>query len=106
MRQWEPPEVPDRDQPRPAGELPRRERASLRGDQPRPEQQAPAMVPTAEQQAAARRAFADDLSAFSLGTGGSAVFAEPGAAGDGEGDGGAETTAMTATTATEEQAKT
>ena len=61
------------------------------------------MVPTAEQQAAARRAFADDLSAFSLGTGGSAVFVEPGAAGDGEDDD--DGTATTATTATEEQAK-
>ena len=35
-QQWEPPELPDRDQPRAAGELPRRERASLRGDEPRP----------------------------------------------------------------------
>jgi hypothetical protein len=55
-------------------------------------------VPTAEQQAAARRAFADDLSAFSRGTGGSAVFADPKAAGDGEeDDDDAETTATTAT---------
>ena len=113
LPQWAPPELPDRqasqdedrDKEPLTGDLPRRERASLRGDQPRPEQQAPAMVPTAEQQAAARRAFADDLSAFSLGTGGSAVFAEPGAAGDGDDDDGAGTTAMTATTATEEQAK-
>ena len=114
LPQWAPPELPDweasqdadRDKEPLTGDLPRRERASLRGAEPRPEKQAQGMVPTAEQQAAARRAFADDLSAFSLGTGGSAVFAEPGAAGDGEGDGGAETTAMTATTATEEQAKT
>jgi len=46
--------------------LPRREPGSLRGDEPRPEKQ-PGMVPTAEQQAAARLAFADDLNAFSLG---------------------------------------
>jgi hypothetical protein len=64
---WEPPELPDREQPRLPGELPRRERASLRGDEPRPkladaEQQSP------EQQAAARRAFAQELSAFSLGS--------------------------------------
>jgi hypothetical protein len=68
--QWEPPELPDREQPRLPGELPRRERASLRGDEPRPkpadqEQQSP------EQQAAARRAFAKELSAFSLGATGS-----------------------------------
>jgi hypothetical protein len=60
--------LPDRDQPRPAGDLPRREPASLRGDEPRPQSQEPALVPTTEQQAAARRAFADELSAFSLGT--------------------------------------
>jgi hypothetical protein len=66
-QQWEPAELPDRDQPRPAGELPRRERASLRGDEPRPQPQEPASIPTPEQQAAARRAFADELSAFSLG---------------------------------------
>ena len=118
LPQWAPPDLPDREVGREAGreasqdadgeqepdsgELPRRERASLRGDEPRPEKQAPGMVPTAEQQAAARRAFADDLSAFSYGTGGSAVFAATAAAGDGEEDGGAETTA---TTATEEQAK-
>jgi hypothetical protein len=65
-QQWEPPELPDRDQPRLTGELPRRERASLRGDEPRP-QSADALAPTPEQQAAARRAFADELSAFSLG---------------------------------------
>lgn len=63
----EPPESPDRDQPRPVGDLPRRERASLRGNEPRPRPREPGMVPTPEQQAAARRAFADELSAFSLG---------------------------------------
>jgi len=108
--QWAPPDLPDREASREAdevpepvvSELPRRERVSLRGDEPRPEKQAPGMVPTAEQQAAARRAFADDLTAFTLGTGGSPVFADPGDAGDGEEvDDKAETTA---TTATEEQA--
>jgi hypothetical protein len=64
--QWEPPDLPDREQPRRPGQLPRREPASLRGDEPRPKpadqgQQSP------EQQAAARRAFAEELSAFSLG---------------------------------------
>jgi hypothetical protein len=50
-------------------ELPRRERASLRGDQPRrPAAPAPAPAMSAEQQAAARRAFAADLSAFAQGT--------------------------------------
>ena len=67
VQQWEPPELADRDQPLPAGDLPRRARASLRGDEPRPRPQEPAAVPTSEQQAAARRAFADDLSAFSSG---------------------------------------
>jgi hypothetical protein len=67
VQQWEPPDLADRDQPLPAGDLPRRERASLRGDEPRPRPQEPAAVPTSEQQAAARRAFADDLSAFSSG---------------------------------------
>ena len=66
IQQWEPPQLPDRDQ-RPLGELPRRERASLRGDEPRPQPPEPAVVRTPEQQAAARRAFADELSAFSLG---------------------------------------
>ncbi len=67
-QQWEPPELPDRDRPRLAGELPRRERASLRGDEPRPQPADSAMAAqTPEQQAAARRAFADELSAFSLG---------------------------------------
>jgi Histidine kinase-, DNA gyrase B-, and HSP90-like ATPase len=64
---WEPPELPDRDQPRLAGELPRRERASLRGDDLRsqPREQPPA--PSPEQQSAARRAFAEELSAFTQG---------------------------------------
>jgi hypothetical protein len=86
---WEPPELPDRDQPRPTGDLPRREPASLRGDDPRPQSQEPALVPTTEQQAAARRAFADELSAFSLGT-----VDSPGSADDSADD-----------TATEEEAK-
>ncbi len=67
VQRWEPPELADRDQPLPVSDLPRRERASLRGDEPRPRPQEPAAVPTSEQQAAARRAFADDLSAFSSG---------------------------------------
>ena len=77
---WEPPELPDRDQPdkdpqpKQPGELPRRERASLRGDEPRPKPQESAPVPTPEQQAAARRAFADELNAFSLGTAGVPVL--------------------------------
>ena len=65
--QWEPPELPGRDQPRQPGALPRRERASLRGDEPRPKSAHPAVVRTPEQQAAARRAFAEELSAFALG---------------------------------------
>jgi hypothetical protein len=67
VQQWEPRESPDRDQRRPAGDLPRRERASLRGDEPRPQPQEPPIAQTPGQQAAARRAFADELSAFSLG---------------------------------------
>jgi hypothetical protein len=67
VQQWEPPELPDRDRERPAGDLPRRERASLRGDEPRPQPPQPATVQSQEQQAAARRAFADELSAFSVG---------------------------------------
>jgi hypothetical protein len=67
VQQWEPPELPDREQEGPAGDLPRRERASLRGDEPRPQPQQPATAQTQEQQAAARRAFADELSAFSVG---------------------------------------
>jgi hypothetical protein len=52
-----------------SAELPRRERASLRGDQPRrPAASAPAPALSAEQQAAARRAFAADLSAFAQGS--------------------------------------
>jgi hypothetical protein len=80
--QWEPPELPDRDQARQPGELPRRERASLRGDELRPKSAEPA-ARTPEQQAAARRAFAEELSAFALGAvigqdsaGGSAVEEE------------------------------
>lgn len=85
QQQWNLAELSDRDLPHPAGELPRRERASLRGDEPRPQPQEAGMVPTPEQQAAARRAFAADLSAFSLG------IAEPPGSADG--------------TATEEEAK-
>jgi hypothetical protein len=66
-RQWEPNGLPGRDLPRRPGELPRRERASLRGDGPRPADQAPPL--TSQQQSAARRAFAEELSAFSLGAG-------------------------------------
>jgi Histidine kinase-, DNA gyrase B-, and HSP90-like ATPase len=62
----------------PASGLPRREPGSLRGGRPRPGSGSgsgsgsggddePAM-PSPEQQAAARRAFADDLTAFSLGS--------------------------------------
>jgi len=53
-----------RDEDTRPGLLPRRERASLRGASPRPVDVA---APTPLQQAAARRAFADELSAFSLG---------------------------------------
>ena len=76
VQQWEPPGLPDRDQQRPAGDLPRRERASLRGDEPRPQPQGPGTAPSPEQQAAARRAFADELSAFSLGAAESADSAD------------------------------
>jgi hypothetical protein len=49
-------------------ELPRREPLSARGDEPRPaEAAAPSQPQPQPQQAAARRAFADDLSAFSQG---------------------------------------
>ncbi|MGH3267104.1 MAG: hypothetical protein ACRDNS_34555, partial [Trebonia sp.] len=65
---WEPPGLPVRDDQRPPGDLPRRAPASLRGDELRPQQQEPAIVSSPQQQAAARRAFADELSAFSLGT--------------------------------------
>jgi hypothetical protein len=61
-------------------ELPRRQRTSLRGDEPRRRAaaaQAPAPAMSAEQQAAARRAFAADLDAFTQGSMG---------AGDGAGD--------------------
>jgi hypothetical protein len=55
---------PDQDQDARPSELPRREPLGARGDEPRlPEAAAPAQP----QQAAARRAFADDLSAFSQG---------------------------------------
>jgi hypothetical protein len=68
VQQWEPPELPARDEQRPAGgDLPRREPASLRGDLPRPQRQEPAVVQSTEEQAKARQAFADELSAFSLG---------------------------------------
>jgi hypothetical protein len=58
----------------PASGLPRREPGSLRGGGPRPGAGAggdgePAM-PSPEQQSAARLAFADDLTAFSLGSAG------------------------------------
>ena len=60
-------------EPGSAGGLPHRERASLRGDSPRrgPRDGADGESPSplsAEIQAAARRAFADDLTAFSLGS--------------------------------------
>ena len=50
------------------GTLPRRERASLRGARPgrRGDDAQPAQSP--QEQSAARRAFADDLAAFSLGS--------------------------------------
>jgi Histidine kinase-, DNA gyrase B-, and HSP90-like ATPase len=76
VQQWEPPELPDREQQGPAGDLPRRERASLRGDEPRPQPQQPATAQTQEQQAAARRAFAEELSAFSVGAVDSPVSAD------------------------------
>jgi hypothetical protein len=68
-QKWEPPELPERDVSLPASELPRRERASLRGDELRPRsgEGEAAVAATPEEQSAARRAFADDLSAFSLG---------------------------------------
>jgi hypothetical protein len=55
---------PDHDQAARPSELPRREPPSARGDEPRP---AEAVAQPQPQQAAARRAFADDLSAFSQG---------------------------------------
>ena len=66
---WEPPEQSGHDQRRPTGGLPRRERASLRGDELRPQPQEAGTARTSEQQSAARRAFADELSAFSRGIG-------------------------------------
>ena len=71
---WEPPEPPGPAFRR-TGELPRRERASLRGDERRswPREQA---GPTLEQQSTARRAFADELSAFSRGASGDAGRAD------------------------------
>jgi hypothetical protein len=60
------------DEPVLSGGLPRRERASLRGDSPRPDSNGTDSEPSpelsAEIQAAARRAFADDITAFSLGS--------------------------------------
>lgn len=109
---WAPPELPNRDAPnhdpsrlpqRQPSDLPRRQRASLRGDEPRPEKQAPGMVPTAEQQAAARRAFADDITAFSLGTGGSAVIGGPAGNGDLKAADKADKGEDAATTGTEEK---
>jgi hypothetical protein len=66
-QQWEPPELPGREQPGPTGDLPRRERASLRGDEPRPQPREQPPPPTPEQLGAARRAFAEELSAFTQG---------------------------------------
>jgi hypothetical protein len=98
-QKWEPPELPERDAPRPASELPRRERASLRGDQLRPRPGEAAVAATPEEQSAARRAFADDLSAFSLGATEPALdAAEPS-------PGAAEPPDPTDDTATEEEAK-
>jgi Histidine kinase-, DNA gyrase B-, and HSP90-like ATPase len=59
---------PVQDQEARPSELPRREPPSARGDEPRPaEAVAPSQPQPQPQQAAARRAFADDLSAFSRG---------------------------------------
>ena len=74
---WEPPELPDRDQLRLTGELPRRERASLRGDDPRPQPREQPLASTPEQQSAARRAFAEELSAFTQGASLEAGSARP-----------------------------
>jgi Histidine kinase-, DNA gyrase B-, and HSP90-like ATPase len=62
---------PPGDEPAPSDGLPRRERASLRGDAARRDtsgdsESSPEI--SAEVQAAARRAFADDITAFSLGS--------------------------------------
>lgn len=68
QQKWEPPQPPPaRDESLPVSDLPRRERASLRGDELRPKSAEPVAVRTPEQQAAARRAFAEELSAFALG---------------------------------------
>jgi hypothetical protein len=61
------------DDPAGTGGLPRRQRASLRGDGPRRDagdggDSQPSPEVSAEIQAAARRAFADDITAFSLGS--------------------------------------
>ena len=56
----------DRRLPGRTGELPRREPVSLRGNEPR-RQLRGQPPPTPQQQSAARRAFAAELSAFSLG---------------------------------------
>jgi hypothetical protein len=53
-----------------SGDLPRRERASLRGDEPRPRE---TTERSAQQQSAARRAFADELTAFAAGAGDTAI---------------------------------
>jgi hypothetical protein len=63
---------PDQGQAAPPRKLPRRERPSMRGDEPRPADAAAPSQPQPQPQpqsqpAAARRAFADDLSAFSQG---------------------------------------
>jgi hypothetical protein len=59
---------PDQDLEARPSELPRREPPSARGDEQRPtEAVAPSQPQPQPQQAAARRAFADDLSAFSQG---------------------------------------
>lgn len=61
------------DEPTPTGSLPRRQRASLRGDSPRRDSGGgadgePSPALSAEEQADAHRAFADDITAFSLGS--------------------------------------
>jgi hypothetical protein len=78
----EPPgDEPPADEPEPPDGLPRRERASLRGDAARRDngggdsEPSPAISP--EVQAAARRAFADDITAFALGTQESLAGQEP-----------------------------
>jgi hypothetical protein len=63
-----PAELTEPDQAAPPSELPRRERPSLRADEPKQAATAPQPQPQPQpHQAAARRAFADDLSAFSQG---------------------------------------